>query len=107
MAERSGACAFDREFREKLTNLFVWRRDVRSFRRDPLPADSMERLLHVACLAPSVGLSQPWRFVLVESPEKRERVRENFLSANAEALACYSGERAALYARLKLEGLRE
>jgi 5,6-dimethylbenzimidazole synthase len=56
-------------------------------------------------LAPSVGLSEPWRFVLVESAGRRQAVRENFLAANAGALADYHGERAALYAKLKLAGL--
>jgi 5,6-dimethylbenzimidazole synthase len=98
---------FDSGFCERLAKLLAWRRDVRRFRADALPAGCMERLLRLACLAPSVGLSQPWRFVLVEDPGKRKRIRENFASANAKALASYQGERALLYAALKLEGLRE
>jgi 5,6-dimethylbenzimidazole synthase len=62
-------------------------------------------LLEAACRAPSVGYSQPWRFVLVESPEARAAVRENFLQCNREALAEYEGERARRYAELKLAGL--
>jgi 5,6-dimethylbenzimidazole synthase len=98
---------FDAGFRAKLADLVVWRRDVRRFRTDPLPAGSIGRLLRLACLAPSVGLSEPWRFVLVEDPAKRQRIRDNFAAANAEALASYSGEKAARYATLKLEGLAE
>jgi 5,6-dimethylbenzimidazole synthase len=98
---------FDAGFRAKLADLVVWRRDVRSFRPDPVPAESIDRLLRLACLAPSVGLSEPWRFVLVEDPVKRRRIRENFEEANAEAIASYSGERAARYAALKLEGLND
>jgi 5,6-dimethylbenzimidazole synthase len=56
---------FDDAFRARLRDLLVWRRDVRRFRRDPLPAGTLERLIDLACLAPSVGLSQPWRFVVV------------------------------------------
>jgi len=67
----------------------------------------MDRLLRLACLAPSVGLSEPWRFVLVDDPAKRQRMRENFKAANAEALASYSGDRATRYAALKLEGLED
>ena len=78
---------FDAGFRAKLADLILWRRDVRKFRRDPLPGASIDRLLRLACLAPSVGLSEPWRFVLVEDPAKRQRMRENFKAANAEALA--------------------
>jgi len=64
-------------------------------------------LLELACLAPSVGLSQPWRFVVVEDSARRSAVRENFRLCNAEALAAQPAHRAALYARLKLAGLDE
>lgn len=96
---------FDEAFRAKFAELLVWRRDVRHFLRRPLPDGCLERLLGLACLAPSVGLSQPWRFVLVDDAARREAVRANFMAANAEALASYQGERAATYAKLKLEGL--
>jgi 5,6-dimethylbenzimidazole synthase len=102
-----GGPEFDEAFRAKLAELLAWRRDVRRFRADPLATEQVERLLRTACLAPSVGLSQPWRFVLVESAEKRQLVLENFSAANADALASYSGERASRYASLKLAGLRE
>ncbi len=98
---------FDAGFRAKLADLIMWRRDVRKFHRDPLPRGSLDRLLRLACLAPSVGLSEPWRFVIVDDPLKRRLIRENFEAANAEALASYTGERAARYAALKLEGLKE
>ncbi len=98
---------FDAEFRGRLALLLAWRRDVRRFRRDPLPEGTIERLIALASLAPSVGLSEPWRFVLVENEERREAVRRNFAAANAAALAAQAPERARLYARLKLAGLEE
>jgi 5,6-dimethylbenzimidazole synthase len=101
----TGGPVFDEAFQAKFAELLIWRRDVRHFRKDPLPEGCIERLLELACLAPSVGLSEPWRFVLVEDAERRKAVRENFLAANAEAFATYAGERAAIYTRLKLEGL--
>src|ERR1700680_314979 len=88
-----------------LIELLRWRRDVRRFRRDALPEDEVLDLLRVAQLAPSVGLSQPWRFMRVKSEAARAAVRENFEHCNAEALGGYRGEDAALYARLKLSGL--
>jgi 5,6-dimethylbenzimidazole synthase len=98
---------FDDAFRARLIELVAWRRDVRRFRPDPLPQGALERLIETACLAPSVGLSQPWRFVTVEDVRRREAVREEFRVCNAEALASYAGDRASRYAALKLEGLRE
>ena len=98
---------FGDEERALLLELLIWRRDVRRFRPDALPAGTMERLVEIACLAPSVGLSQPWRFIEVRSEARRRVVRASFERCNAEALRCESGERAALYARLKLAGLEE
>jgi 5,6-dimethylbenzimidazole synthase len=98
---------FDEAFRARLRDLLAWRRDVRRFRADPLPAGTLERLFDVAALAPSVGLSQPWRFIVVDDPARRAAVRDLFAACNAEAYTSYAGEQAARYAALKLEGLRE
>ncbi len=98
---------FDEDFRSSLRDLIVWRRDVRRFRRDALPPGAVEALLELAALAPSVGLSQPWRFVLVEDAARRAAVRAEFARCNADALAAYAGERAQRYASLKLAGLDE
>jgi 5,6-dimethylbenzimidazole synthase len=98
---------FDEAFRARLHDLFAWRRDVRRFRCEPLPEGTVERLIAIACLAPSVGLSQPWRFVVVEDAKRRAAVLEEFRACNAGALSGYSGEMAARYAALKLAGLEE
>ena len=98
---------FDADFRERMRDLLVWRRDVRRFRRDPLPEGVLERLIELACLAPSVGLSQPWRFIIVDTDHVRDAIRGNFTACNAEALKALSPHRANLYARLKLAGLQE
>ena len=103
----TAATEFDDAFRARLHDLFVWRRDVRRFRPDPLPPGTLERLIATACLAPSVGLSQPWRFVVVDDAGRRAAVREVFRGCNAEALAAYTDDAAAQYARLKLAGLDE
>src|ERR1700730_18221133 len=96
---------FDQQFRQSFRDLILWRRDVRRFRRDPVDAALMYQLLELASHAPSVGYCQPWRFVLVESTERREEVKSSFARANARALENYYGEQRAHYARLKLEGL--
>ncbi|MDB5511703.1 MAG: nitroreductase [Enterovirga sp.] len=98
---------FGEAFRAELRELLAWRRDVRHFRPDPLPDGTLERLVGIASLAPSVGLSQPWRFVVVNDPAARGTVRASFTACNADALGRLAGDRAALYARLKLAGLDE
>lgn len=90
---------------ECLSRLLRWRRDVRHFRPDPIPAPTLARLQEAIDLAPSVGNARPWRLVQAESPALRAAVRENFLAANACALETYSGQKREDYLKLKLEGL--
>jgi 5,6-dimethylbenzimidazole synthase len=104
-ARREDAPEFDAAFRERLCDLLRWRRDVRRFQRKPLPEGAIERLIGLACLSPSVGLSEPWRFVIVEDDARRGAIRECFSACNKDALAMQTPDRAALYARLKLAGL--
>jgi 5,6-dimethylbenzimidazole synthase len=96
---------FDEVFRATFRDLILWRRDVRRFRRDSIDPQLMHSLLELASHAPSVGHCQPWRFVLVESADRRAEVKSSFARANARALENYDGEQRAQYARLKLEGL--
>jgi 5,6-dimethylbenzimidazole synthase len=96
---------FDEDFQHSLDDLFAWRRDVRRFLSHPIEPEIMDTLIATACLAPSVGNSQPWRFVSVDEPERRAAMRANFKEANTEALNDFSGEQAKLYATLKLSGL--
>lgn len=98
---------FPDTFRAEFHRLCQWRRDVRRFRPDPLPPGTLARLIEGAGTAPSVGLSEPWRFAIVESPATRAALVANFEAANAQALAGYEGARQTLYAGLKLAGLRE
>ncbi|MDX1820157.1 MAG: 5,6-dimethylbenzimidazole synthase [Paracoccaceae bacterium] len=98
---------FDTAFQDQLTALLRWRRDVRRFRTDPVDEAMLRHCLDAFLLAPSVGLSQPWRLLRVESAAARAAALANFEAANGAALAGYSGERAALYAGLKLSGMRE
>jgi 5,6-dimethylbenzimidazole synthase len=102
-----GPPLFSDDFRAKLHELFLWRRDVRRFQSEPLAPGALARLIDAASLAPSVGLSQPWRFVAVDDAARRRAIIENFNACNAEALGAYEGARGALYARLKLAGLRD
>ncbi|HTU81992.1 MAG TPA: 5,6-dimethylbenzimidazole synthase [Candidatus Acidoferrales bacterium] len=103
----AGAPVFDDRFRERLRDLFAWRRDVRHFLATSVDDAVIDRLVRTASLAPSVGYAQPWRFVRVDDAGRRAQVVASFERSNAEALAAYEGDDAALYARLKLAGLRD
>jgi 5,6-dimethylbenzimidazole synthase len=98
---------FDGDFCKRFEDLLIWRRDVRNFRADPVPQAILDHLLDLVQLAPSVGNSQPWRFVSVESAGARAEVRASFEHCNREALAGFTGDHAQTYATLKLSGLNQ
>jgi 5,6-dimethylbenzimidazole synthase len=99
---------FDAAFQARFAELLAWRRDVRHFRPDQAPDEAtLAELFALAALAPSVGNCQPTRFVRVDDEARRASIRANFEAANHDALSDYAGQRAALYARLKLAGLSD
>jgi len=84
------------------------RRDVRrGFIDRLLPEEILQRLLAAAHSAPSVGLMQPSRFIVIRDLAKRTAVHNIFEVANRQAAATYIGEQGELYAALKLEGILE
>ena len=68
---------------------------------------TLERILGAAHLAPSVGLSQPWGFVIVRSPEVRDRIRASFLKCRETEAIRFPPARRAAYLAHKLEGILE
>lgn len=98
---------FSDQFRQEFNQLLRWRRDVRRFRVDPVEGAIVDRCLSTFTLAPSVGLSEPWRIVRVNSANARKDAVANFEAANADALKGYSGEKAQLYSGLKLSGMHD
>ena len=82
------------------------RRDVRRFRPDPVDDALLERVLDAAHRAPSVGLSQPWRFVVVRSTETRARVRALAERERARQAPRF-GPRARAFLDQKVEGVLE
>lgn len=98
---------FSPDFRDELSELMRWRRDVRRFQTAPVDEALLTRCLSAFSLAPSVGLSEPWRIMRVESDAARAAALANFEAANAEALAEQAAERQDSYAQLKLSGMRE
>jgi 5,6-dimethylbenzimidazole synthase len=91
----------------KLEKLMRARRDVRHFRTDPVPRELIDEAIRLAVLAPSVGYSQPWRWITVEDEQRRAAVIASHDAANARARVSAHADRDAEYGRLKLSGLRE
>ncbi|QTD56762.1 5,6-dimethylbenzimidazole synthase [Parasphingorhabdus cellanae] len=102
------APTFDDGFRDGLDQLLAWRRDVRRFSDRSISPEILDDLLNRACLAPSVGNAQPWRFVSVENTERRQAVIAHVDSENRKAAAAYADDNErSEYQKLKLHGLRE
>ncbi|MGQ9351871.1 5,6-dimethylbenzimidazole synthase [Mycolicibacterium gilvum] len=84
------------------------RRDTRrEFTGAPTDDEVLERVLLAAHAAPSVGMSQPWDFVLVRSPETLRAFRDHVAGEREVFAAELSGERADVFDRIKIEGICE
>ena len=100
--------SFNEAEREAVYRVIAERRDVRrGFLNVPLPDDLIGRLLAAAHSAPSVGLMQPSRFIVIRDHAIRKTVHQIFEAANKRAADSYSGEQAERYSGLKLEGILE
>ncbi|MDN5743502.1 MAG: 5,6-dimethylbenzimidazole synthase [Nocardioidaceae bacterium] len=84
------------------------RRDVRAeFTGEPLAEDALLRVLGAAHQAPSVGMSQPWDFVLVADPVLRRRFADHVASERDTFAASLPAERRTTFDRIKVEGICE
>jgi 5,6-dimethylbenzimidazole synthase len=84
------------------------RRDVRAeFTGEPVPQDALGRVLAAAHAAPSVGLSQPWDFVVVEDTAVRRAFYEHVQRERAVFAATLTGDAAVRFARIKIDGVLE
>ncbi|MCE1274488.1 MAG: nitroreductase family protein, partial [Chlorobiales bacterium] len=80
--------------RQALYKVIYSRRDVRGqFLPDPVPEEALRRVLDAAHHAPSVGFMQPWDFIVVRDPELRQKIKEGFEIAHAEASAMFDGDK--------------
>src|SRR6516225_168018 len=98
--------AFADEARRAVYDAIALRRDIRHFRADlDLSADIVERILGAAHLAPSVGFSQPWGFIVVRELAVRGRIRNSFLKCREAEAARFPPLRREAYLAHKLEGI--
>src|SRR5580693_1048206 len=109
-ADRSAApagWAFDDATITALHNVLGARRDIRRYRPDPVPPDVLRQVLGAGHQAPSVGHSQPWRFIVIGAQATRDRAalladRERIRQADL-----LTTERRAMLLDLQLDGIRE
>src|SRR5699024_5008174 len=92
---------------EALASVVAGRRDIRRYRPDPVPEQLLTAVLEAGHRAPSVGHSQPWRFIVVTDPTTRDRAAHMADRARLDQASHLDSDRAARMLDLKLEGLRE
>jgi nicotinate-nucleotide--dimethylbenzimidazole phosphoribosyltransferase len=92
---------------EARASVVAGRRDIRRYRPDAVPQELITAVLEAGHRAPSVGHSQPWRFIVVTDPATRDRAAAMADRARVDQAAHLASERAARMLDLKLEGLRE
>lgn len=100
---------FSNDDQQLLEQLMLHRRDVRgnNFLPDEVPDDVIDRILHSASLAPSVGYSQPWEFVVIRDTAVKARISASFELENEKAAGVFADEKKAIYSHIKLEGIHE
>jgi 5,6-dimethylbenzimidazole synthase len=99
---------FDESERRAVYRAIRERRDVRcGFLPEPMSDELLNKLLEAAHNAPSVGLMQPWRFIVIRDLAVRQAIHEIFLDANRQARDSYEGKQQKNYAGMKLEGILE
>jgi 5,6-dimethylbenzimidazole synthase len=92
----------------ELYDVIFRRRDVRGqFTGGPVEEVVLNRVLAAAHAAPSVGLSQPWDFVLVRDPATRREFHRHVQRQRDDFAATLDPERAARFAGIKIEGILE
>lgn len=92
----------------ELYDVISRRRDVRGqFTSGTVGDDVLLRVLGAAHAAPSVGLTQPWDFVLVDDDELRRRFQQHVAAERDTFAASLDAAQAATFARIKVEGILE
>ena len=104
---RPDAWAFDAAEVKALHAVIAARRDIRRYRPDPVPPEALRAVLAAGHQAPSVGHSQPWRFIVVTEQATRDRAalladRERLRQADQ-----LTPDRRARLLDLQLDGIRE
>lgn len=98
---------FSEEEQRGLYRAIFSRRDIRTFKTDPVPPDVLARIIRAAHHGPSVGFMQPWDFIMVQSVEIREKVKDLFDRERQAASSFFDEPRRSHYLSLKLEGIME
>ena len=98
---------FTTEDTATLLQIMKARRDVRGnkFIQQEVEQEKLHMILEAGMTAPSVGYSQPWKFVVIKDEDIKKSILENFEEENTKAKEIFQDKE--LYTQLKLEGIQE
>lgn len=99
--------AFTEQDKAAVYRAIEQRRDIRSFKPDPVSDELLMRLLAAAHHAPSVGYMQPWNFIVIRSEETKQKLKAVADKERRALMVHYEGEKANKFSKLKIEGLTE
>jgi 5,6-dimethylbenzimidazole synthase len=107
-ASAKGDLVFTPEEQAAVYKCIFGRRDVRGqFLADPIPDETLARILRAAHHAPSVGFMQPWDFIIIRDKSAKNGIHAAFQAAHAEATGMFDGGKRKTYSSLKLQGILE
>ena len=66
---------------DALITLLASRRSIRAYRPDPVPNESIQKIIEAARWAPSGGNSQPWEFIVITKKELKDKIADLFVKA--------------------------
>lgn len=98
--------AFPAAERQAIYRAIAERRDMRHFSGGTVAPELLQRLLHAAHQAPSVGLMQPWRFIRISDRNLRGQIQQ-LVEAERTRTAAALGERSDDFMKLKVEGIND
>ena len=61
---------------EESLKLFEQRQSVRSYTNEPVEKDKLLRCIEAARLAPSANNAQPWKYIIIDDPELKNKVAQ-------------------------------
>lgn len=98
---------YTQEERAAIYKVIYERRDIRSFLPDPLDEEAVSRILDAAHQAPSVGFMQPWNFIMIQSQELKQKLRDAVERERIAASLHFEDAQKDQYLKLKVEGILE
>ncbi|WP_103071775.1 5,6-dimethylbenzimidazole synthase [Aquimarina sediminis] len=100
---------FTSQEQQLLEEIMMHRRDVRGnhFLDTPIPEEAIDTIIKSALVAPSVGFSQPWEFVLIRDQKTKQAVKATFSEETERAALQFADQKQKEYIKLKLEGILE